>query len=76
MHEFPNLAPVAIAYLLAPRSSAAAERPFSLLGHSLVCTVTGGDKVQMRSDRLGMSDLTLDSSSLVYINKRLYTITV
>ncbi len=32
--EFPNLAPVAAAYLEIPRSAAQAERSFSLLGHS------------------------------------------
>ena len=31
--SFPRLAPVAIAYLLTPKSSAQAERTFSLLGH-------------------------------------------
>lgn len=31
--EFPQLAPVAVAYLLTPKSSAQAERTFSLLGH-------------------------------------------
>lgn len=31
--DFPTLAPVAIAYLLTPSSSAQAERSFSLLGH-------------------------------------------
>lgn len=36
--EFPLLAPVAIAYLLTPRSSAQAERTFSLLGHMGTCT--------------------------------------
>ena len=31
--DFPNLAPIAIAYLLFPKSSCQAERTFSLLGH-------------------------------------------
>lgn len=31
--QFPKLAPVAIAYLSAPRSASQAERSFSLLGH-------------------------------------------
>ena len=34
--DFPALAPVAIAYLAVPRSSAQAERTFSLLGHKQV----------------------------------------
>ena len=33
LSEFPKLAPIAIAYLLTPRSAAQAERSFSLLGH-------------------------------------------
>ena len=31
---FPTLAPVAVGYLLTPRSAAQSERTFSLLGHS------------------------------------------
>ena len=32
-HQFPRLSPVAIAYLLTPKSAARAERSFSLIGH-------------------------------------------
>ena len=41
MQDFPKLAPVCIAYLLAPRSAAQAERMFSLLGHVSRCPLCG-----------------------------------
>ena len=34
LSQFPSLAPIAAAYLRFPRSSAQAERTFSLLGHT------------------------------------------
>ena len=59
---FPKLAPVAIAYLLTPRSAAQAERTFSLLGHI------------QTDDRLNMRDDTLQALTFVYINHKLFTI--
>ena len=40
LQRFPNLAPVAIGYLLSPRSAGQAERTFSLLGHIVGGSVT------------------------------------
>ena len=38
--QFPNLAPIAVAYLVTPRSAAQAERTFSLLGHGIGCSAS------------------------------------
>lgn len=59
---FPKLAPLAIAYLLTPRSAARAERTFSLLGHI------------QTDDRLNMVNETLQALTFVYINHGLFTI--
>lgn len=83
LDAFPTLAPIAIAYLLTPRSSALAERTFSLLGHKGACICNKGkifEHSQMPApdiqtcDRLNMTDATLASLAFVYINKRLFSI--
>lgn len=61
--EFPRLAPVAIAYLLSPRSAAQAERTFSLLGHI------------QTPQRLNMEDTTLRALTFCYVNKELFEVT-
>ena len=64
MDKFPKLAPVAIAYLLSPRSAAAAERTFSLLGHI------------QTPQRLNMQDSTLSALAFCYINKELFEVAI
>ena len=60
--DFPSLAPVAIAYLLSPRSAAQAERTFSRLGHI------------QTDDRLNMCNQTLQGLTFIYLNKQLFAI--
>ena len=61
---FPNLAPVAIAYLLTPRSAVQADRTFIILRYI------------QASDRLHMTDDTVLALAFLYINKSLIDISV
>lgn len=79
--DFPSLAPVAIAYLLTPRSAAQAERTFSRLGHNVdrpflffFSNTKFCPFLIQTSDRLNMVDPTLQGLAFMYLNKGLFQI--
>ena len=78
LSDFSTLAPVAIAYLSSPHSSAQCERTFSLLGHTQAVVSDGPNDTSawfiQTDDRLHMSDPSLQALAFVYINKGLFEI--